>query len=111
MKFEDFGNKIVLKKGDQEVGHINVEKHTEDMASFDLNIKPEHQRKGFGTEAVKGLLGLFKKNGMKEVSTFVDDDNPNKEGSYKVARRAGMGFAGKQNGGTNFYKNLNNLEE
>ena len=85
---------MVLRKGDEMVGHIGfhgppgVNSRREPGAvEVGYTVFPDHRRRGYATEAVRGLLDYARERG---IHRFVASVGPENEPSLRLVR--GLGF-------------------
>ncbi|HET7759581.1 MAG TPA: GNAT family N-acetyltransferase [Gaiellaceae bacterium] len=85
---------IVLRERRQLIGHIGFHgppgvnaRREADAVEVGYTVFPEHRRRGYATEAVRGLLGYAREHG---VHRFVASVGPENEPSLRIVR--GLGF-------------------
>jgi RimJ/RimL family protein N-acetyltransferase len=85
---------IVLREGDELVGHIGFHgppginaRREPDAVEVGYTVFPDYRRRGYATEAVRGLLGYARDHG---VHRFVASVGPGNEPSLRLVR--GLGF-------------------
>ena len=85
---------IVLRETGEMIGHIgfhgppgvNARRET-DAIELGYTVFPDHRRRGYATEAVRGLLGYARERGVRRFAASVAPDN---EPSLRLVR--GLGF-------------------
>jgi RimJ/RimL family protein N-acetyltransferase len=85
---------IVLREGDEMVGHIGFHgppgvnaRREPDAVEVGYTVFPDHRRRGYATEAVRGLLDYARERG---IHRFVASVGPENEPSLRLVR--GLGF-------------------
>ena len=87
---------VALRRTNELVGDCGCRTSTENgrQAEIGFTLAPAHQGKGYGTEAVRALLGyLFGARGMHRVSAGCD---PRNTASARLMERVGMRREGHQ---------------
>ena len=85
---------IVLREAGEMIGHIGFHgppgvnaRREADAIELGYTVFPEHRRRGYATEAVRGLLGYARERGVRR---FVASVAPGNEPSLRLVR--GLGF-------------------
>jgi RimJ/RimL family protein N-acetyltransferase len=85
---------IVLRESGELIGHIGFHgppganaRREQEAVEIGYTVFPDHRRRGYATEAVRGLLGYARKRG---VHRFVASVGPENEPSLRLVR--GLGF-------------------
>ena len=85
---------IVLGESGEMIGHIGFHgppgvnaRREQDAVELGYTVFPDHRRRGFATEAVRGLLGYAREHG---IHRFVASVGPENEPSLRLVR--GLGF-------------------
>ncbi|HSC49932.1 MAG TPA: GNAT family N-acetyltransferase [Gaiellaceae bacterium] len=90
---------IVLREADELIGHIGFHgppganaRREPDAVELGYTVFPEHRRRGYATEAVRGLLEYARERG---VHRFVASVAPTNEPSLRLVRGLGFVEAGR----------------
>ncbi len=83
---------IIVSAEDQLIGGCSLKLQSPAEASLGYAIHPEYQRRGYATEATKGMLDFgFRTLGLERIVAQCDTRN---SASYRVMEKAGMARVG-----------------